>query len=226
MFEVGWTEMLVIAIIMIVIVGPKDLPNMLRTFGRMAGKARGMANDFRRQFDEALKEAELDEVKKSVDTLRSLNPATEIKKQLNPFEKAAQDVRAGIDQAMKPKPAVPPAVEAPDAAAKAAEPLKNGATDLPGVDGPQAMSATPVFPAEAPAQVPTAAAAPAAPAASENAKVSGSAKVAAQPAAAVSAAKPAKSSAAKAARTAKAGSSAPAKAAGGVKASRRKGGGS
>ena len=95
MFEVGWTEMLVIAIVMIVVVGPKDLPNMLRTFGRTTAKLRAMAADFQKQFNEALKEAELDDVKKSVDELRSLNPAAEIRKQLNPFEQAAADVRSG-----------------------------------------------------------------------------------------------------------------------------------
>jgi sec-independent protein translocase protein TatB len=131
MFDVGWTEMLVIAVVMIVVVGPKDLPNMLRTFGRMTAKMRGMAADFRKQFDDALKEAELDDVKKSVDQLRSLNPMTEVRKQLNPFEKAAADLRAGVDNAMKPKPAPEPTVEAADAPAIPAEPLKNGATDMP-----------------------------------------------------------------------------------------------
>lgn len=67
MLDVGWSEMLVIAIVMIVVVGPKDLPKMLRTFGRMTTKMRGMANDFQRQFNEAIKEAELDDVKKSVE---------------------------------------------------------------------------------------------------------------------------------------------------------------
>ena len=122
MFDIGWTEMLVIAVVMIVVVGPKDLPKMLRTFGKTTAKLRSMAGDFQKQFNEALKEAELDDVKKSVDSLRGLNPATEIKKQLNPFEKASSDVRAGLDAAMKPKPAQPAAP-----AAVAAEPLKNGA---------------------------------------------------------------------------------------------------
>ena len=97
MFDIGWTEMLVIAIVMIVVVGPKDLPRMLRTFGKTTAKLRSMAGDFQKQFNEALKEAELDDVKKSVDELRSLDPRNEIRKQLNPFEKAAQDVRAGLD---------------------------------------------------------------------------------------------------------------------------------
>ena len=104
MFDIGWTEMLVIAVVMIVVVGPKDLPQMLRTFGKTTAKLRSMAGDFQKQFNEALKEAELDDVKKSVDELRSLNPAAEIRKQLNPFEKAAADVRAGLDTAMKPTP--------------------------------------------------------------------------------------------------------------------------
>ena len=71
---------------------------MLRTFGKTTAKLRAMAGDFQKQFNEALKEAELDDVKKSVDELRSLNPADEIRKQLNPFEKAAADVRAGLDR--------------------------------------------------------------------------------------------------------------------------------
>jgi sec-independent protein translocase protein TatB len=165
MFDIGWTEMLVIAIVMIVVVGPKDLPRMLRTFGKTTAKLRSMAGDFQKQFNEALKEAELDDVKKSVDSLRGLNPAAEIKKQLNPFEKAAADVRAGLDAAMKPTPskAAEPAADA----LHAAEPLKAGASTIPGVSGPEAMPASPpAFPAmsdPAPATA-TAAAAPAKPA--------------------------------------------------------------
>jgi sec-independent protein translocase protein TatB len=127
MLDIGWTEMLVIAIIMIVVVGPKDLPKMLRTFGRATTKMRSMAGDFQRQFNEAMREAELEDVKKSVDSLRSLNPTAEIRKQLNPFEKAAADVRAGIDGALKS----PKTTEPPSASAAPAEPLKAGATAMP-----------------------------------------------------------------------------------------------
>src|SRR5690606_39189129 len=120
-------------VVMIVVVGPKDLPKMLRTFGRTTAKLRTMAGDFQRQFNEALKEAELDDVKKSVDSLKSLNPANEIKKQLNPFEKAAADVRSGLDS-VKPKPSTPASP-----AAQAAEPLKTGATATPS-EAPQATA--------------------------------------------------------------------------------------
>ncbi|MDX8497446.1 Sec-independent protein translocase protein TatB [Mesorhizobium sp. VK4C] len=152
MFEVGWSELLVIAVVMIVVVGPKDLPNMLRTFGRTAAKLRAMAGDFQKQFNDALKEAELDDVKSSVDSLRGLNPMTEIRKQLNPFEQAAADVRAGVDTMMKPKPA---SDQAPSDATtpQAAEPLKNGATEMPGINGTEAAPAAPIFPAMTDASV-------------------------------------------------------------------------
>jgi sec-independent protein translocase protein TatB len=145
MFDIGWTEMLVIAVVMIVVVGPKDLPRMLRTFGKTTAKLRAMAGDFQKQFNEALKEAELDDVKKSVDELRSLNPANEIRKQLNPFEKAAADVRAGLNSLKAAEPAKPADVASD--VTHPAEPLKNGATGLPGVAGPEAMPSPPVIPA-------------------------------------------------------------------------------
>ncbi|MER8896178.1 Sec-independent protein translocase protein TatB [Mesorhizobium sp. M0676] len=200
MFEVGWTEMLVIAIVMIVVVGPKDLPNMLRTFGRTTAKLRAMASDFQKQFNEALKEAELDDVKKSVDTLRGLNPAAEIRKQLNPFEQAAAEVRSGVDAVMKPKPAVDPSTPAAETP-HPAEPLKNGATVMPGLNGPETAPAAPILPAMTDQAVVTPAAATAAP---RNARAKK---------AAISAAKAAPAKPAPAAKVAAKPSAAPAKAA-------------
>ena len=158
MFDIGWTEMLVIAVVMIVVVGPKDLPKMLRTFGRTTAKLRSMAGDFQKQFNDALKEAELDDVKKSVDSLRSLNPANEIKKQLNPFEKAAADVRAGLDKALKPTTPTTPATGDAAAAAKATAAAAAPSTSAPAepaaaplVPGPTEMPPPPVFAAPEPA---------------------------------------------------------------------------
>ncbi|MGB6118925.1 MAG: Sec-independent protein translocase protein TatB [Mesorhizobium sp.] len=127
MLEVGWSEMLVIAIVLIVVVGPKDLPKMLRTFGRTTSKMREMANDFRKQFDEAMKEADLDDVKSTIDSVRQMNPASDLKKALNPMEKAAADVRAGLQSALNPAPKP----EAPAATVQPAEPLKTGAAAMP-----------------------------------------------------------------------------------------------
>ncbi|MCT7375335.1 Sec-independent protein translocase protein TatB [Chelativorans salis] len=118
MFDLGWPELLVIAIVLIVVVGPKDLPGVLRGFGRTTTKLRSMAGDFRKQFDEALREAELDDVKRLADDARKLDPRGEIKKHLSPLEKAGRDVRSGLDETMKPKAAseAPAVAEAkPDA---------------------------------------------------------------------------------------------------------------
>ncbi len=183
MFEIGWTEMLVIAIVMIVVVGPKDLPKMLRTFGRTTSKLRSMAGDFQRQFNEALKEAELDDVKKTVDGLRS--PMGEIRKQLNPFEQAAADVRSGLDSALKPSAPKPA-----DPAVHPAEPLKNGATGMPEMPGPSEMPPAPLMTAAPPVEA-------AAPKPAEKAARPATAKAAdAKPAASKAAgAKPAKAAA-------------------------------
>lgn len=134
MLDIGWGEMLVIAIVIIVVVGPKELPGMLRTFGKTTSKLRVMANDFRKQFDEALKEAELDDLKKVADDVRALNPKNEIRKALAPMEQAAKDVRAGLDAAMQPKaePAPAPEVASADAPAAPAEPAKVGPAPIPG----------------------------------------------------------------------------------------------
>lgn len=103
MLDFGWPELLVIAIVLIVVVGPKDLPRVLRGFGRTTAKMRSMAGDFRRQFDEALREAELDDVKNLADDVRKLDPRNEIKKHLSPLEEAGRDIRKGLDGAAKPK---------------------------------------------------------------------------------------------------------------------------
>jgi sec-independent protein translocase protein TatB len=102
MFDIGWSEMLVIAIVVIVVVGPKELPGMLRTFGKTTAKLRVMANDFRKQFDEAMKEAELDDLKNLANDARKLNPANQLKQALSPMEQAARDVKTGLDSALQP----------------------------------------------------------------------------------------------------------------------------
>lgn len=160
MFELAWSEMLVIAVVMIVIVGPKDLPKMLRTFGKFTSKMTSMAGDFRKQFDEAMKEADLDDVRQSVSDLRSLNPKNEIRKAFSPMEQAAADIRAGADSIMRPKTPVPstPASTEPSAS----EPLKNGSGMDAAEQGESPSLQKPSFDALAPA-APAVAAAPAAP---------------------------------------------------------------
>ncbi|EKF41005.1 sec-independent translocase [Nitratireductor indicus C115] len=134
MFDIGWPEMLVIAVVLIVVVGPKDLPRMLRAFGRTTSKLRSMAGDFRKQFDEALKEAELDDVKTLASDFRKLDPRNEIRKHLNPLEKAGKELRDGLNEAMKPEPEADAAKGGVPAAAEphAQAPAKTGAAAIPG----------------------------------------------------------------------------------------------
>jgi len=129
MIDLSWSEILVIAIVLIVVVGPKDLPRLLRSFGKTMSTVRSMAGDFRKQFDEAIKEADLQDLKSLADDARKLNPASEIKKALNPMEQAAKDVRAGLDKAMKP--ATPISAEKPASTPQPAAPLKTAATAMP-----------------------------------------------------------------------------------------------
>ncbi|MCB1969645.1 MAG: twin-arginine translocase subunit TatB [Geminicoccaceae bacterium] len=67
MFDLGWSEMAVIMLVAIIVIGPKDLPRVARTVGKWTGKARAMARDFQRSLDDMAREAELDEIKKAVE---------------------------------------------------------------------------------------------------------------------------------------------------------------
>lgn len=68
--EVGMSELVVIAIVALIVVGPKDLPVLLRRFGQFMAKLRGMASEFRASFDEMARQTELDELRKEVDAMR------------------------------------------------------------------------------------------------------------------------------------------------------------
>lgn len=67
MFDIGWSELLVIGVVALIAIGPKELPGVLRMVGQWIGKARRMAGEFQSQFQEAMREAELADVKKQFD---------------------------------------------------------------------------------------------------------------------------------------------------------------
>ncbi len=81
-WDIGSWELLVLAMIAVTIVGPKELPGMLRTFGQWMSKARAMARQFQRSFDELAKETELDELRKGINELKSGGPIGGLKKDL------------------------------------------------------------------------------------------------------------------------------------------------
>ena len=110
--------MLVVAVVMILVVGPKDLPGMLRTIGKSVGNIRRMASDFQRQFSDALKESEFDEIKKD------LTQATSIPNPLDDINKSAEEMMEDLDfdsddaddaiasDILETKPITPPKKEA------------------------------------------------------------------------------------------------------------------
>ncbi|GIL00910.1 MAG: hypothetical protein BroJett030_08090 [Alphaproteobacteria bacterium] len=142
MFDIGWTELVVIACVAILVVGPKDLPRMLRAFGKTVSKLRRMAGDFQRQFDEALKEAELDEVKKLA-TGKTFQPLEDARKSMASFQKTVGDTVREIGQEVKAD--VTPTAEAP--AAQVAKP--NGAHASPPPAAPSAVATAPAADAAA-----------------------------------------------------------------------------
>jgi len=110
MFDIGWTELLVIAVVLIVVVGPKDLPPMLRAFGKMTQRAKKVAGEFRAQFDEALREADLDDVRQTLADAQRLNPANTLRDAMNPLRQMGNDIKADLQNATKVdnKTEVPP----------------------------------------------------------------------------------------------------------------------
>jgi sec-independent protein translocase protein TatB len=167
MFDIGWSELLVIGVVLIVVVGPKDLPRMLRTFGKTMTQLRRMAGDFRKQFDEALSEAELDDVRESVRDLKALDPRKDLRKALDPMRAVGDEIRSSLRAATKaPEPTIPSAT----APAAPAELSVVGTTEMQPMASNQAPAAatstTPVPPAPvSPATVAPAAVEPATPAA-------------------------------------------------------------
>ncbi|MEM1045723.1 MAG: Sec-independent protein translocase protein TatB [Pseudomonadota bacterium] len=138
MFDIGWTEMLMVAVVAILVVGPKELPGMLRGFGRTMGNLRRMASEFQGQFNDALREAEqqagLDEARKSVSGLNDLNPVKNLKDAVNPLK----DVERDISDAMK----TPPAEATPTKPASASPSTEAAPNDEPAAPEPAAPASS------------------------------------------------------------------------------------
>src|SRR5215218_9124029 len=70
MFDIGWSELVLIGVVALIAIGPKELPGVLRMVGQWMGKARKMAAEFQGQFQEAMREAEMADLKKSFDEVK------------------------------------------------------------------------------------------------------------------------------------------------------------
>jgi sec-independent protein translocase protein TatB len=108
MFDIGWSELLVIGVVALIAIGPKELPGVLRMVGQWMGKARRMAAEFQGQFQEALREAEMADLKKSFDEVREaasgFSPTGVISSLQRDVDKAL-DIE-GVDKPAAPTPVV------------------------------------------------------------------------------------------------------------------------
>ena len=96
MFDMSWGEVMVIGAVALIVIGPKDLPKALRTLGNMTAKVRRMASEFQSQFNEAMREAELDEIRKQVEgvnqSVASLDSTT-----FNPIQTVRDELKGAIE---------------------------------------------------------------------------------------------------------------------------------
>src|SRR5215475_13207501 len=106
MFDVGWSELLLIGIVALIAIGPKELPGALRTLGQWMGKVRRMASEFQSQFHEAMREAELADLKKEVDEMAT-------KAQSYTHFDPIEDIRKDIENAAGPPPALDTLTDTP-----------------------------------------------------------------------------------------------------------------
>jgi sec-independent protein translocase protein TatB len=130
MFGIDSPELLVIAIVALVVIGPKELPGMLRSWGKWMAQMRGMAAEFRGHVDEMVRQSELDEVKKQLETssgldLQALDPTREIKNAIQEGmaegEKAVAEAKSTFDNPLA-EPESAPQIAAEAQPAVASEP--------------------------------------------------------------------------------------------------------
>jgi sec-independent protein translocase protein TatB len=131
MFEIGWGELLIIGVVALIAIGPKELPGVLRTLGQWMSKLRRMASEFQSQFHEAMREAEMADLKKQVDDMTSqaqsyasFDPVTEVRRELDSTQ---QQIESAMGD--KPTEASPVAAE-PSAAPAGAAPVIAPSADV------------------------------------------------------------------------------------------------
>jgi sec-independent protein translocase protein TatB len=139
MFDISWTEFLLIGIVALIVIGPKELPGVMRTLGQWTRKVRSMANDFQNQFHEAMREAEMADLKKEVDDMAQnfsgFDPLKDVK---TDFDSMGKDFEKSLDS-----PAAPKTEEPATAETNAAAPAEPALTDVPGENAPAAALPAP-----------------------------------------------------------------------------------
>jgi sec-independent protein translocase protein TatB len=128
MFDIGWSELVVIAVVALIAIGPKELPGVLRMVGQWMGKARRMAAEFQGQFQEAMREAEMADLKKGFDEVREAATGITSGNVMTSLQKDVNDALQ-IGDIEKPAEAKPADGEPADASAALTPPT--AASDTP-----------------------------------------------------------------------------------------------
>ncbi len=97
--QVGMVELVMLGILALIVVGPKDLPRLMQTVGRTFGKMRRLADDFRSSFDQMAREAEIDEMRKEIEALKAADPRKDIQGALDDVDR---ELRETEKQASRP----------------------------------------------------------------------------------------------------------------------------
>jgi sec-independent protein translocase protein TatB len=119
MFDIGWSELAVIALVAIVVIGPKDLPAAMRTAAQWIRKIRSLASEFQSGLNEIVREAELDELRRDIDRATSVDIKNQISNTIDPGGSVAQALDVSQDLRNLDRPAETVGAEAGGAAASA-----------------------------------------------------------------------------------------------------------
>jgi len=137
MFDFSWSELALIAVVALVVIGPKDLPRVLRSVGIWVSKARGMAREFQSSVDQMVREAELDDVRKEIEKASQVNIAKEIENSIDPKGEIQSAVTAPVELETSPTAEIPastpvetqPVLEAPAIESLIPEPASSPAPE-------------------------------------------------------------------------------------------------
>ena len=123
MFDIGWPEMMVVVLVLIIVVGPKDLPRVIRTVSKWVAKARGMAREFQGSIDDLARQADLEDVRREINSIGSPDIGKELEGMIDPTisgmdypaekrDQPAEQVAApAAPAAAPPDPAAPPGAD-------------------------------------------------------------------------------------------------------------------
>ncbi|HEX5999885.1 MAG TPA: Sec-independent protein translocase protein TatB [Hyphomicrobiaceae bacterium] len=153
MFDITSSKLLLLAIVALLVIGPKDFPVLLRTIGRYVGIIRGHAREFRAQFDEAMRESELADLKKEMETIGRETEAS-MNSTAQSVEQTFADARQSVeDRVTAPVSPVDPAPVAPGSNETSRSAVADAASaPSPAVDAASAVSPAALEPATSSAQ--------------------------------------------------------------------------